>query len=511
MKTAPPPARWRDLAAPGLAPRAALVMLGVWLNAADGLVTATIMPSVARDLGGTAYFGWALAAFLLGSILAGASAGRLSQRLGLRTAMALAVIPYAAGCVASAAAPTIGAFLIGRALQGVGAGWIAGLCFVAVDALFAKALWAQILGALAVVWGVAALLGPLVGGLFAAGGWWRGAFWAFAAQGVVFAAATLFLLPRAQAPAEAARPPERFPQKWKRVLRSQSAQVFESEPVHLDRVDRTRSGQALAWRTLAVLAVAVGAIALADIAAGTALPAALTVLGLGLLAAAGAVNARPGEGLLPRDAARLNTVAGTGYATILALEVAAAVYAVYEAAILQILWRFTPLAAGYAVAAMALGWTAASVLVSGQPERRQGALIRAGAGTIVAGLALTAATIAWRPGPAIAGGAIVGVGFGLAWPFLTARVLAALPAEDRAAGAGGIPTCQLIGAAVGAAAAGAMANLLGLAHAFTPAHAAVAAPWLFAAFVPVAALGALAALRLTRKRPADREGRRGVG
>ncbi len=458
-----PPARWRDLATPALAPRAALVMLGVWLNAADGLVTATIMPSVARDLGGTAYFGWALAAFLLGSILAGASAGRVSQRLGLRTAMALAVIPYAAGCALSAAAPTIGTFLIGRALQGVGAGWIAGLCFVAVDALFPKALWARILGALAVVWGVAALLGPLVGGLFAAAGWWRGAFWAFAAQGAVFAAAALLLLPKAAAPAEAARP--------------------------------------LAWRTLIVLAAAVTAIALADIAAGTVLPAALIALGLGLLAAAGWVNARPGEGLLPRDAGRLNTVAGAGYATILALEIAAAVYAVYEAAILQVLWRFTPLAAGYAVAAMALGWTLASVLVSGQPERRHGAFILAGAGTVVAGLALTAAAIAWRPAPAIAGGAIVGMGFGLAWPFLTARVLAALPAEDKAAGAAGIPTTQLIGAAVGAAGAGAMANLLGLAHAFTPERAAAAAPWLFAAFVPVAAAGVLAAWRLTRQTP----------
>jgi hypothetical protein len=98
----------------------------------------------------------------------------------------------------------------------------------------------------------------------------------------------------------------------------------------------------------------------------------------------------------------------------------------------------------------------------------------------------------------IAGGAVVGAGFGLAWSLAARRMLVALPGEDRAVGASAIPTTQLIGGAVGAAAAGAIANLLGLAHAFTPARAAAAAPWLFAAFLPVAALGWLAALRLAR-------------
>jgi MFS family permease len=50
-------------------------MLGVWLNAADSLVTATIMPSVGADLGGYAYFSWATAGYFVGAILAGASSG----------------------------------------------------------------------------------------------------------------------------------------------------------------------------------------------------------------------------------------------------------------------------------------------------------------------------------------------------------------------------------------------------------------------------------------------------
>ena len=66
---------WADLLADGRLPRFALICLGVWLNAADSLVTATIMPSVGAQLGGYAYFSWATAGFLVGAILAGASSG----------------------------------------------------------------------------------------------------------------------------------------------------------------------------------------------------------------------------------------------------------------------------------------------------------------------------------------------------------------------------------------------------------------------------------------------------
>src|SRR6185503_20525736 len=108
---------WADLLGERRAPRFALIMLGVWLNAADSLVTATIMPNVGAQLGGYAYFSWATAGYFVGAILAGASAGRLSEMFGLRRATTIAGLIMAGGCVMSALAPDVGVFLAGRLIQ----------------------------------------------------------------------------------------------------------------------------------------------------------------------------------------------------------------------------------------------------------------------------------------------------------------------------------------------------------------------------------------------------------
>ena len=184
-------ASWKDLFTPAMLPRLVLVCLGIWLNAADSLVTATVMPSVARSIGGYAFFAWPVAIYLLGSILGGAVAGQFAQRRGLRVALIVSAAIYAIGCAAGALSTTIGMFLIGRVLQGAGAGLIVGLSYVSINVLFPPTHYWRVMAMLAGIWGIATLLGPLLGGVFA--NVWPLLFWMFAVQAGVFATAILWL------------------------------------------------------------------------------------------------------------------------------------------------------------------------------------------------------------------------------------------------------------------------------------------------------------------------------
>jgi hypothetical protein len=124
-------------------------------------------------------------------------------------------------------------------------------------------------------------------------------------------------------------------------------------------------------------------------------------------------------------------------------------------------------------------------------------MIRLGAVCVLAGLAGIALTVSRAPIPVVGlCGIVMGGGFGFCWSFTTRRILSSLPQDETAIGSAALPTIQLAGGAVGAASAGVLANLLGLARGFGVATAQHAGLWLFAAFLPVAGLAVLAAYRV---------------
>jgi MFS family permease len=450
---------WADLLAEGRLPRFALIMLGVWLNAADSLVTATIMPSIGAQLGGYAYFSWATAGFLVGAILALASSGRVSELFGLRGATAVAGAIMAAGCVMSALAPNVGTFLAGRLIQGLGSGWISGFAMVAIGLMFPERHLARVFASVTFVWGIATVVGPLFGGAVLQAGGWRDVFWLFAVQAAVFSAAA---------------------------------------PVLLSGSARGARGPGIPWMQLAVLGVGVAAIAAADVLTARAPSIALVAAGLAVLGLVVWIDARTRVRLLPHRAGDLGTVCGSGYLAMFAMTAATMGFAIYGPPILQQLRGFSPLAAGYTIGVESAAWTLAALLVASATGLWDTRWIRLGAACLVASLAVLCATMADGPFAwVLVGGALMGAAFGLSYAFMSRRIITALSDEDRAIGSSGIAAVRQAGAAAGAAISGVAANLGGFSAGLTNASARAASLWVFASVIPLALIGAWAAFRLT--------------
>jgi MFS family permease len=455
---------WADVVGEGRLPLFALICLGVWLGAADSLVTATIMPSVGASLGGYAYFGWATAGYLLGSVLAGSSSGLLARRFGLRRATAAAALLYAAGCALSAAGPDMASFLAGRLLQGIGGGWVTGFCSVAIGLLFPNRLLPRVYAAITGVWGIASLVGPMIGGVFADAGVWRWVFWFFAVQAVAVAFAAWAMLPKGE---------------------------------------NGEASQGVAWGQLGLIAAGVAAIGAADVAGTFARSAGLTVVGVVLLLAMVWWDERAVVRLLPKGSGKLTTIPGSGYASMFLLTAASMGYSIYGPAILQQLAGLSALGAGYVIAGEAAAWTLAGLAVAHLTGRWPGRMILIGAITATVGVGASALVF---PSGSVIGiilaGAALGAGFGLSWAFMSQAILAALPDEERAIGAAGMTTVRLTGSAAGAAVAAAVANLVGFSHGLSDATARSAGVWVFVAALPMALAGLWTARRLAGQRMA---------
>ncbi|HYD11610.1 MAG TPA: MFS transporter [Allosphingosinicella sp.] len=456
---------WRDLLGEGRAPVLALLVLGCWVVAADSLVTATIMPAVGTALAGFAWFGWAASGFLTGLVVAGASAGWLAERIGLRAAMMLAGLGFAVGCTLSAVAPDIILFLAGRVLQGCAAGWVIGLIYVALAVLFPGRHLPRAFATLTSVWGVATFAGPLVGGLFADAGAWRGVFWLFAGQALLFTAATRLLIPRGAAVAEGSRLP---------------------------------------LRTLLLLAAGIGCIASAGVAASLAVAALLAGGGLLLMLAALAADRAGTNRLLPRRAADPAFPLGAAWLAYFGTTAAGVAFSLYGPAMLQFSFGLSGLEAGYVVAIEALAWTAASLSVAGSGEVWRRRLIVLGPASILAGATGLTLLMAGTSLIAIAAaGALLGAGYGLSYSFIGQRVIGSFGEAERARGSSAIGAVRNAGGALGAALAGVAANAADFGRGIDPSNLAPIAWGAFGIAIPFALAGLLAAIRLARARPAE--------
>jgi EmrB/QacA subfamily drug resistance transporter len=152
------------------------VMVATALVAIDSTIIATAVPSIVRDIGGFAEFPWLFSIYLLAQAVSVPVYGKLSDLFGRKPVILWGVGLFLVGSVMCGAAWTVWLLIAFRVVQGLGAGAIMPTTITIVGDLYSVQERARVQGYIASVWGIASVVGPTLGGVFAAYLSWRWIF-----------------------------------------------------------------------------------------------------------------------------------------------------------------------------------------------------------------------------------------------------------------------------------------------------------------------------------------------
>ncbi len=155
------------------------LVLAITLNAFEALAVATVMPKAEEDLGGIALYGWTFSGYLLASIVGITWAGEQADRHGPGRPLAIGMTLFGLGLLVAGAAPSMLILVVGRCIQGLGAGALPAIAYVALGRGYPESLRPRMLAMFATAWVVPGLIGPAVAGAIAEWISWRGAFLLF--------------------------------------------------------------------------------------------------------------------------------------------------------------------------------------------------------------------------------------------------------------------------------------------------------------------------------------------
>ncbi|MGN6609537.1 MAG: MDR family MFS transporter [Jatrophihabitans sp.] len=401
------------------------LMLSVALVAIDSTVIATAVPSVVADIGGFTSFPWLFSIYLLAQAVTVPVYGKLADLFGRKPVMLWGIGLFFLGSVLCGAAWDMGALIAFRVVQGLGAGAVQPMSMTIVGDLYTLEERAKVQGYIASVWGVSSVVGPTLGGVFSEYVNWR---WIF------FVNIPLCILAAAM------------------IFRRFHERVTRGRP----RIDHTGAVLVTAGLTLLVLGLLEGGQSWAWLSAPSFL-----VLGLGvvLLVVFGFVERRVPDPVVPLPLLRDRLIVTT---CLISAGVGAVLIGLssYVPTYVQDALGTGPLVAGFALAALTLGWPL-SASQAGRVYLRVGFRLTAllGAAVVVVGTALLLLlgrhSSVWQVGVSCF---VIGLGMGFtAAPTLIAAQ-SAVGWQQRGVVTGANMFFRSMGSAVGVAVFGAIAN-----------------------------------------------------
>ena len=441
-----------------------MLTAGVCINSINAYMSTTMLPSIAKDIGGIELYSWNTTLFMLAGILSSALTGVVLQRCGARVSYMLAGSAFFTGSLIVAMAPSMTVMLFGRVLQGVGGGMIFALCYSMIMLVFSRQLWPRAMALLSGVFGIGVLAGPAVGGVFAELDVWRLGFGAFLPVTLVYLVAIARLLPEVD--------------------------IQRKEDISIPLPQ-------LLLIVVSVLSISISGTMTSTLWSVSGIVA--SVMCVLLLARCDKICS---SRLFPKGTFQIGTTLSVAFCAMFLMIVciSSEIYLPYY---LQVLYGQSPLIAGYMTASMAVGWTVSELVAARWTASAMFRAINTGPVLMVLGTGGLVALLPFYQSRDVSlsygiGVCLIlcGIGIGLGWPHISTFVLKYTSSEDKANAGSAITTVQMFAVAFGSALAGMIVNATGINGPDGLDGIANSARWLFGVFSIIAMLAFFVVLRI---------------
>lgn len=373
------------------------------------MAVATALPQAARELGGLGLYPWALTGFLGAAMFANGIAGEICDRLGPRIPLAAGATSFAVGLIISGLSQSMPMLIVGRIVQGLGAGFTIVAVYVVIAQCYPDSVRPRVMTMISTAWVVPSVIGPFIAGGLTEYVSWR---WAFLSLVPLLPIPMLAVLPR----------------------------IGAGAPTDVRREGRVRLA--------ASMAIGAGLLQWAGLLAEDSTwfgAAAAAALGLTLVIIAALRLFPPGALRLARGLPSVVMFRGVMAGGFFGCEAFVPLMLVEHRGA-------TPTMAGLAVATIAIGWATGS-WVQGRPKLRtpRTTLVRRGAIVTAVGVLMTALSAiatddltvpAWLSGVGLL---VAGLGMGLGMASNAVLLFEYSPVEDRGANSAAIQMSDSLG------------------------------------------------------------------